>query len=157
IDWGALGEVGYLSRHPVIMQHLIGHGIQDLTTTEATEGLERALRHGVSQLAVMRIDWARYSSIDEASVLVKKSKRLAEFLSARQATTGDTLAERGSLVSLLSNSEPAMRQSLVERHVVEQVARVLGTSVQKVDPILRLTEMGIDSLMAVELQTIVKR
>jgi 1-acyl-sn-glycerol-3-phosphate acyltransferase len=157
IDWGALGEVGYLSRHPVIMRHLIGHGIQDLTTTEATEGLEQALRHGVSQLAVMRIDWARYSSIDEASVLVKKSRRLAEFLSARQATTGDTLAERGSLVSLLSNSEPAMRQTLVERHVVEQVARVLGTSVQKVDPSLRLTEIGVDSLMAVELQTIVKR
>ena len=157
IDWGAIGEVGYLSRHPVVMQHLNSHGIEDVSPAEATEALEHALRLGVTQMAAMRVDWARYASIDEASVVVRKSKRLADFLSAEQTGTHNTPVNRGSLMSLLSSAEPAQRQALVERHVVEQVARVLGTSVQKVDPSLRLTEMGVDSLMAVELQTIVKR
>jgi len=157
VNWGALGEVGYVSQHPEIAQLLNRQGAGLLTPAEAIEALEQALRLGVSEMALFRLDWARFSSIDEASVYVGKAKRFKDFLSIEQSTSVDGLAQRGSVLSLLSATAPDQRQTLLETHITERVARVLGTSVQKVEPSRRLTDMGVDSLMAVELQTIVKR
>jgi len=157
VNWGALAEVGYVSQHPEIAQHLSRQGAGLLTPAEAIEALEQALRLSVSEMALFRLDWARFSSIDEASVYVRKAKRFKDFLSVEQSTSVDGLAQRGSVLSLLSAAAPDQRQTLLETHITERVARVLGTSLQKVDPGRRLTDMGVDSLMAVELQTIVER
>ncbi len=157
VNWGGIAEVGYLSVHQDIMQLLNRHGLESITPAEATDGLAEALRSGVPRLTIMRVDWARYSSIDEASAFVKKARRLAHFLSTEQAAAPDAAAGRGSLLTLLLESEPDQRRALVEGRVAENVARVLGTSVKKIDPGAPLTDMGVDSLMAVELQTILKR
>jgi len=157
VNWGALGEVGYVSQHPEIAQFLNRQGAGLLTPAEAIEALEQALRLGVSEMALFRLDWSRFSSIDEASVYVRKAKRFKDFLSIEPSTSVEGVAQRGSVLSLLSAAAPDQRQTLLQMHITERVARVLGTSVQKVDPGWRLTDMGVDSLMAVELQTIVKR
>jgi 1-acyl-sn-glycerol-3-phosphate acyltransferase len=157
VNWGAIGEVGYVSRHGEIAQHLQRQGMDTLTPAEALGWLEDAIRLGFANLTVARMDWLRWSSVDPKAVIVKKTRRLAHLASAEQTTSRDAAAESGALLPVLAATPPAERQAVLVGHVVERVARVLGTSPKKVDAERPLTEMGVDSLMAVELQAMVNR
>jgi 1-acyl-sn-glycerol-3-phosphate acyltransferase len=155
INWGGLTDVGYVARHQEVAQYLHRHGTEDFTSTEALEVLEQALRHGVSQLMVARLDWARWSAIE--SKAFKKSKRLAHFAAAEQVALRDVTGDLATLRRTLAAAVPEQRPGLLEIYVVERVAKVLGTSPARVAANEPLTQMGVDSLMAVELQTIVER
>ena len=55
------------------------------------------------------------------------------------------------LIDALMAVEPSERQKFLEGHIREQLARVLGTSPAKVDVDKPLINLGLDSLMAVEI------
>ena len=59
-----------------------------------------------------------------------------------------TLLSRGLLLA----AEPEERQQLLQSYLSEQVARVLGLSIAKLDVQQPLSNLGLDSLMAVELK-----
>jgi 1-acyl-sn-glycerol-3-phosphate acyltransferase len=158
VNWGALSDVGYVARHQEVMEHLQRQGLQSVTPPEALYQLEQALRLRMSQITVLRFDWARWSTIDPAATLIRKStKRLAHLVTDTAASPGESRTEGGSLLKEVTAAAPEARPALLTNLVADRVARVLGTSARKIDPGARLTDMGIDSLMAVELQTIFKR
>jgi acyl carrier protein len=67
----------------------------------------------------------------------------------------DHVAERPSILQALEDAPPNKQQELLLNHVSEQVVKVVGLdSVQEVDPQLPLSDMGLDSLMAVELRNL---
>lgn len=157
LNWGALSDVGYLSQHQDVAHHLERHGMGRFTPAEALGVMDEALRCGVSQLMAARIDWERWSTVDVSAVAVKRTQRLSHFASENPSVARDGAAERGSVLRLLAGAAPDERPALLEHHVVERIAKVLGTSAKKVDAERPLTEMGVDSLMAVELQTVVDK
>jgi acyl carrier protein len=61
-------------------------------------------------------------------------------------------AHPGEKRSAILDSSPAERAQLLESYVNEQVARVLGLSPSQLDIQQPLTNLGLDSLMAVELK-----
>jgi len=63
----------------------------------------------------------------------------------------------GSLSNRLAATEPAERLPLLESMLSTQVAKVLRTSAAKLDIEQPLTNMGLDSLMAVELSHRLKK
>jgi 1-acyl-sn-glycerol-3-phosphate acyltransferase len=127
------------------------------TSDEAVEWMQKAISLGFPHLMVARFDWPRWSALEPKAATVQKTRRVAHFASEEQATSRDAAAEVGALLPVLAAAPPGERQAMLAIHVVKRVAKVLGTSSEKVDSERPLTEMGIDSLMAVELQTIVDR
>ena len=52
----------------------------------------------------------------------------------------------------LFHAQPEEREEIVQTYIREQVARVLGASASKLDADRPLNELGLDSLMGVELR-----
>lgn len=156
INWGALAEVGHVAQHAEVEQQLGRHGLLYLSPTEALDGLEEGILSGVANLTVARIDWSRWASVNANAAAIKKTRRLAHFDVARNGDS-DAPNETSGVLASLAGVAPGERLEAVAQHVATLVARVLGTSARRIDADLPLTEMGIDSLMAVELQTVMER
>jgi acyl carrier protein len=81
--------------------------------------------------------------------------RLAEQEVPAESTRGVATAAAARLPAVLAQALPAERAGLLERHVGLRAATVLGLDPeQTVDKRRPLSEMGLDSLMAVELRNL---
>jgi acyl transferase domain-containing protein/NADPH:quinone reductase-like Zn-dependent oxidoreductase/NAD(P)-dependent dehydrogenase (short-subunit alcohol dehydrogenase family)/acyl carrier protein len=145
INWGHLGNVGYAARHANVSEHLNRHGVLAIELQEALAMLGRLLRSDTAQAAAMRMDWDRWA---EANPRIKKSPRYSEIVSFEAPEQGSG-RERPAAAILCAAEEE--RQKLLEKFVQEQAALVLRTSPAKLDPSRPLNELGLDSLMAIEL------
>jgi NAD(P)-dependent dehydrogenase (short-subunit alcohol dehydrogenase family)/acyl carrier protein len=144
INWGYLGEVGYLAERPQLGEWLERRGVRSFTVRQALTLLERALQRRAIQVSVMRVDWSRWRGL---GVSGRVSPRFAHLL--EQSGGAATVTERSE--QPLPDSRGADRSQLHTR-LRDKVARVLGTSPDRLDVEKPLLNLGIDSLMAVELR-----
>jgi acyl carrier protein len=138
-----------LTRDKTVAQHLARAGIQPISSTEALEDLEGSLLQGTAQFAYVDVDWSKWASTHPAS----SAPRFAPLVS-------EARDESDSVIDLvraeLAQIEPEQRGE----HIVGVVRRVVGETLRipcdRIDIDAQLSDMGIDSLMAVELQVAVK-
>src|SRR5262249_53551549 len=60
INWGAIGEVGYLARNREVGAHLEMHGLALLSMRQATAMLEHLLQRNPVQAGAINIDWRKW-------------------------------------------------------------------------------------------------
>ncbi len=149
INWGYLGEVGYLAERPQLGERLERQGVQSFTVRQALTLLERAMQRQAVQLSVMRVDWRRWRGL---GVTGQVSPRFAHLL--RQSESSSQHPQGGELPTLdaLRTAAPEARRGLLDTLLRDKVARVLGSSPDRLDSDKPLLNLGIDSLMAVELR-----
>ncbi len=150
INWGAIGEVGYLARHSDVAAHLDRQGLAPLSIANATAMLEHLLRRNPAQAGAINIDWQKWSRfMPEAAA----SPRFSHLIRAnRNQQAMDDQGEGGSsLLNLIFAAKPEERQQALATRLCEQVARVLGAAVSELDTEQPLTSFGLDSIMAVEM------
>jgi polyketide synthase 12 len=123
-------------------------GILPLTAEEGLALFDTALAMDEAALVPARVDYAALRAQAEAGQLPPLYQRLTRVTARREpAADGIPLAER-----LASRSE-AERRDLVLDLVVAQIAAVLGhASPSGISPTRAFTELGFDSLTAVELR-----
>ncbi len=154
IGWGAVAGVGYVSRHPDVAQYLDRSGFGRFAPDEALDALDVLLQHEIAHVVAARLDWSTWA---EKNPVAASSKRFLPVV----ATSGRSVkraAEQPSeaLQAALASAAPEQRGELLEAYLRQKIAGVLGTTPQKIDPERPLTELGFDSLMAVELVTAFK-
>jgi acyl transferase domain-containing protein/NADPH:quinone reductase-like Zn-dependent oxidoreductase/SAM-dependent methyltransferase/acyl carrier protein len=147
VNWGAIRGVGYVARHPELEGRLSWEGIDGIGPDDACAALEEALRHDLGRVAVARIDWSRWTD--------GRVPGAPDGEPSTRAPAGN--GDRGALLGELAAAPPEARRELLEHHLVRVAASVLDAAPERVDPERPVTEMGLDSLMAVELQTAVRR
>jgi NAD(P)-dependent dehydrogenase (short-subunit alcohol dehydrogenase family)/aryl carrier-like protein len=150
INWGAIGEVGYLARHGDVGEHLERQGLTPLSIADATAMLEHLLRRNPAQAGVINIDWEKWGRfMPEAAA----SPRFSHLIRAnRDQQAMDYQGEGGgSLLDLILAAKPEDRQQALAARLCEQVARVLGAAASELDTEQPLTSFGLDSIMAVEM------
>jgi NADPH:quinone reductase-like Zn-dependent oxidoreductase/aryl carrier-like protein len=145
VNWGHLGEVGYLAVHRDVGARLERQGVLPFTVREALAILERSLEQQQVQVSVMRTDWSRWRAMGVSGRL---SPRFAHL--GRQAAA-DSSADLPTLEAV-RQAAPDQRRQLLQRLLRAKVARVLGTAPERLDDDKPLLNLGIDSLMAVELR-----
>jgi NADPH:quinone reductase-like Zn-dependent oxidoreductase/SAM-dependent methyltransferase/acyl carrier protein len=147
INWGHLSDVGYLARNHEVADMLDRRGIEGLRPAQAMEGLEVILSRNEPQILCARADWSRlakvFSAVGSQRFLPLVSRYLAE-----EETGGDG----GRIRKELARAAPEEREAIIQGYVREQVARVLGGDPANLDLERPLAELGLDSLMAVELK-----
>jgi NAD(P)-dependent dehydrogenase (short-subunit alcohol dehydrogenase family) len=150
VNWGAWGEVGAVAsaerERRVQLQ-----GLASMTPAEGLAALEAALTSGQPQIMAAVVDWDRLRS---RRAYDGSRSLLAELLAAGPAAapaSGPGLRQR------LIEAPETRRAPLLAAHVAARVARVLGVEGNgSLDPRRPLNEMGLDSLMAVELRNLLR-
>lgn len=146
VNWGYLGDTGYLAQHPELGERLERQGVLSFSVRQAGDLFERALLRRLVQVSVMRVDWSRWRGLGATGRL---SPRFAHLLQnhATPGTNGTVDAR-----AAMQNASPAERARLVDRLLRDKAARILGETSTTVEGDKSLVQLGADSLMAVELR-----
>ncbi len=153
VDWGVVGDVGYVSIHPDLQHHLDVRGYRDFRADQALEALAVVLGTETAQVTIARIDWERLAASSPATA---NAPGFRPFGAAKKTATAEREKAGSVLQTLRQGASPAERTRLLEEYLREKVGRALGVAAQRLDVEKPLTEMGLDSLIAVELVTVLK-
>ncbi|XXS68128.1 SDR family NAD(P)-dependent oxidoreductase [Sorangium sp. So ce131] len=152
VAWGAWADGGMVDR--TVVGRLRGGGVSAMPPELALTALEQALGRDESALVVSDMDWARFAPSFAAG---RPRPLLDELPEAQQALAGlDLLSLRereaplmARLRALAAREQREHLLSVVKGHV----AAVLGhADVASIDPDRGFSDLGLDSLMAVELR-----
>jgi acyl carrier protein len=154
VNWGTWDALGDLSEE--LRRRYVRGGLLPMPAVQALDLLGRLLgAPDAVQLTVAQIDWTALKSVYEA----RRRRPLLEHVSDRQAapsraTTPDAPLDVMAVLGLLPTAD---RQAGLTELVRVEAASVLGVRPDEIDPQHGLFEMGMDSLMSVELRARLER
>jgi acyl carrier protein len=106
------------------------------------------LREEATQVAVLPVNWRQYHECHAAGA---ESRLLSELVNQQASDPLQTVHPAAKREAIL-DVDTSQRGPLLQSYLSEQVARVLGLSALQLDIEQPLTNLGLDSLMAVELK-----
>ncbi len=154
INWGPWSGVGFgaSERGRRAHERLESFGLRRISPAAALAALDALLAQGTTQAAVVAIDWALLAKVDAPLARTPQLAEVAGHLVAAAATTsGD-----GEWLHRLTAAAPEARPDLVRAAVGEIVARVIRVNVADLRRAEPLPNLGLDSLMAVEIKNRVR-
>jgi myxalamid-type polyketide synthase MxaB len=147
INWGPWGDSGMaasLNSHD--RDRRIEQGIKSIAPERGLQVLGEVLEQDVAQVGVLPVDWSKF---------IEQFPRDFEFplLDEFAATTEPTPAQKSKFLEQLEAAVPSERPTLLMTHIRSQIAKILGlSSAEQIAPRQRLFDLGLDSLMAIELK-----
>ncbi|MDC0708727.1 type I polyketide synthase [Stigmatella sp. ncwal1] len=140
VNWSIWREVGMAAADPARrLTPLESRGIDAIGPDEGIAAMEALLAGRIAQAGVMAVDWNRYLGSAAASA----PPTLAHLVQARNRTTA----------SPASKAPQALSPEGVEEALIAEIRRVLDLDEDlHVNPTEPLDQLGLDSLMAVELR-----
>ena len=152
INWGAWTEVGVAADRGLI-DRIAAQGLGAITPSQGLVAMERLLEDGRAQVAVQPADWRRFV---EKLGGVSQYPFLADVVGGAKPSPTRTPVVKPRTAELRDqlDAAPAARgKSIVAAFVHERALRALGLdSTRALDPRAPLGELGLDSLLAVELR-----
>ncbi|MBP5125079.1 type I polyketide synthase [Pseudomonas protegens] len=151
INWGAISDAGIIARDEKLEQFMRYTGMRGMETREALEWLERAMRRDITQLGIALIsnwaDWAQFETLS------KQSPRFIDLIAADTEASNDASERLREEIAALPETE---RFAVLSGLIVSMIADELDTSTDTVSIDRPILEFGIDSLMAAEIQVVLK-
>ncbi|WP_280232917.1 type I polyketide synthase [Nocardia cyriacigeorgica] len=145
IGWGHLsGATGGMAADETAEKYLDLVGFGPIDMADATAYMEQTLRLGVSRAAIIPTDWAKLTGT------FPQLTRTGRTIALAKASAKDT-SELARLRAELAAMEEAKRGPHIARKMAEELAVVMGVPVESIDMTIPVPELGLDSLMAVEL------
>lgn len=145
VNWGPLGDVGYIARHADLEAALRAQGLSSLAPDDALDTLGRLVNAGAAQVGVVKIDWQRIAGT------MRSVLNLPRYEEVRSGTTGEVAADGKTIIESILDLPEAKRHPALADALKEQVAKVLRIPAARLDMQRPLNTLGFDSLMSVEL------
>ncbi|MFL6528502.1 MAG: SDR family NAD(P)-dependent oxidoreductase [Chthoniobacterales bacterium] len=147
INWGVLGGEGYVARNERVAEFLAKQGTTELSPGEVISILESSLGTATTQVAAIRVDWAKWKTFFRGMQANPMFERIFS------AVEGD---ESGSVKSdwrnRIESAPPAEKEAVIAQAVREVVGSVLRVKPETLRNDQPLTDLGLDSLMGVEIE-----
>jgi phthiocerol/phenolphthiocerol synthesis type-I polyketide synthase C len=151
IGWGPIADVGYLARNERVLDALVGRmGGAALRSDDALCALETLLGSTAGSLGLIDFDWATLRRSLPASRAPKFSELARSGAGDRSAHGVESAKDLRRRLDGLSAAALAMTLTEIVR---TEVAEILRIAPERIEPGVSLLDMGMDSLMAVELAT----
>jgi acyl transferase domain-containing protein/acyl carrier protein len=158
INWGPWARVGMTANlGDRENERWADQGLVMIEPDQGIQVLEKVMQRDVPQVAVLPIHWPKllkqFPRGGEPPLLAEIAQRTLSSVEADRSS-----GETGDLSRKLANADPEDRHELLFDHICSEVIKVLrlGPSFE-LKPDQGLTELGMDSLMAVELANRLKR
>ena len=151
INLGALAEVGVLARQAQVGQILATAGVRAMPVDHVLYALGQILHWNPPQIGVFQVDWKRWMVTHPAGASATLLQPLATEYA--QPSGSVDMPPQQRLLHQLAMLEPQERLDYMQALLAEELARVLQLPVAQIDYQHNIMHLGIDSLMAVELQT----
>ena len=148
VNWGVLGGEGYVARNERVADFLARQGTMAISPNEATALLESFLRAGSAQAIAIRVDWAKWRQFFRSMQVNPLLERIFAGLESDEST-GATSDWRNRIDA----AGPAEKQAVICQAVREAVGSVLRVKPESLREDQPLTDLGLDSLMGVEIET----
>jgi phthiocerol/phenolphthiocerol synthesis type-I polyketide synthase C len=144
IAWGPIADAGYLAQKPETREALARRlGAKPVPAALALAGLPAMIASGMPVVGFAEANWTearRFLPILATPLFAEVRAK------AGPSATDEALADR------LASLEPEAALALMRTVVAEEAARILRLPAGSVEPLRPLSQMGMDSLMAVELR-----
>jgi acyl carrier protein len=147
VVWGPWKEIGMAARVPGGLQGLARLGVAGLSTRQALRAFDRLFSENAAHAAVVSVDWPQFFRANPGAVTAPLLSQLRVDPSA--APKGEAW---GLSRAALSAAEPREARRLLTDALREQLANVLRVDPSGVDTRIPITQMGLDSLMAIEVK-----
>jgi NADPH:quinone reductase-like Zn-dependent oxidoreductase/NAD(P)-dependent dehydrogenase (short-subunit alcohol dehydrogenase family)/acyl carrier protein len=147
INWGVLGGEGYVARNERVAEFLARQGTTPLSAGEVVSLLESSLIAGNTQVVAIRVDWAKwrhfFRSIQENPLL----ERIITGVESQEV--GGAMSDWRPRIEAAGLKE---REGIIAQAVREVVGSVLRVKPDTLRDDQPLTDLGLDSLMGVEIE-----
>ena len=150
ISWGALGEVGMAAVDPEVVAYFERVGFVPISPVKAIAGYAQLVDWQLPHLGFVDVNWSAWGSYYPAWA---KSARYAHLM---PQTSGQNTEANDWLQAWLQESEAAQLELILQR-LIPIIASSMKLPVDKITPSNNLPELGIDSLIAMELQAVVQQ
>jgi hypothetical protein len=151
INWGAWAEVGSVVTHHV-GELITAQGLGIIKPEQGLQVLDYLMRQADPQVAAMPVNWPVLLSQFPNGTPPLFSKFAGEMQAATKIERAAT-AEPG-LRQQLAVAPPNQRRTVLLDHVRAQAVKVLRLDPSQIDSDQPLNQLGLDSLMAVELRNV---
>jgi len=146
INWGVLGDVGFVARSGNVGGLLYKQGWKTFTLEQSTDVLEQMLLNNPVQRVATDSDWEMVGNFYPHSAL---TSRFGHLIKEKELSAGSSSGSGGGgLIAALKELDTEEQPEILVSHLRDTFARVLGSSPEKVDPNEPVTKYGLDSLMA---------
>ena len=144
IGWGPVGDVGMLKANPSAKKILESTlGTPALDSTEVLAALDAMVEKGGNvPLHFFAIDWSRVDQLPAA-----RDPRFAGIW----ATVGEKRADAGTIRDLLTGKSEEEAVGILTELVASEVAKLMGVAASELNAHQPVADLGMDSLMVVEL------
>ncbi|WP_190865468.1 type I polyketide synthase [Actinomadura sp. RB99] len=142
INWGTWSRVGGAAETAVTV-------IDPISPEEGAEALEAVLAHGLTATGVLRFDPVT------AVELFPEIRSMPYFAALTEAAAERGADDAGDWpgVDALKELDPAEARALIAARIRYRIASVLGFDPERLDPAVPLTDLGLDSLVAVRIKS----
>lgn len=147
VAWGPIGDAGYLARNEEIREALCSRmGGMPLRSGEALAVLDSLAACGAGNTAWLDLDWGKLSHFLPSAAAPRFA--LLRHLGGEESSSG---VDGNNLRDELSQLDQAELLTAVTDHLKHEISKILRIEAVKLDVKKSLFEMGMDSLMGVEL------
>jgi NADPH:quinone reductase-like Zn-dependent oxidoreductase/short-subunit dehydrogenase/acyl carrier protein len=146
LNWGVVGEVGHVARSPETAQRLERLGLKAMPPSETLDALDVLMSGDAVQVGVAEVEWKGLLR----SMSSRTSARYSSLVGKTGAEKGGTTA--GSSVHDILEADEAALPTLLESYIRDLLARAMGTPPARIDSQQSLRNLGLDSLIAVEVR-----
>ena len=152
VNWGALGGAGYVARNEKVAEYLARYGTEVLQPGEVTALLDTLLDTGVAQALAMRIDWGKWRQ----SFRGLQENPLLERIFAGGVEFEEAGSKTADWRQRIEATAPEEREAVIVQALQEVVGSVLRVKPESLRPDQPLTDLGLDSLMGVEIENLIE-
>ncbi len=149
IDWGALRGAGFVERNLKTAEYLEKTGLLPIPVNEASRAFHQAVEFDIPQVSIAKVDWNLSASF---APLLKELSFFEQLIRTKKEAGAS-----GSFASRLRSASADQRLDLTKSFVAQQIAGVFGVTPENVEHETPLNQMGLDSLMAIELKNRVEK
>jgi acyl carrier protein/NADP-dependent 3-hydroxy acid dehydrogenase YdfG len=147
INWGVLGGEGYVARNKRVAEFLEKQGTTELSPAEVISIVESSLRTGTTQVAAIRVDWAKWRTFFRGMQDNPLLGRIFAAIETEQAGSATS-----DWRNRIQSAAPDQKQAVIAQAVREVVGSVLRVKPDTLRDDQPLTDLGLDSLMGVEIE-----
>jgi acyl carrier protein len=147
VNWGVLGDEGYVARNTRVAEFLARQGTTALSPREVMALLESSLTAGVTQVMAIRVDWAKWRQFFRG---MQENPLLERIFSAVEGQ--ETSGAPNDLRLKIEAAAPEEVAGIIGQAVREAVGSVLRVKPDMLRDDQPLTDLGLDSLMGVEIE-----